>query len=213
MNYYQILEIPRSASSTEIRIAYKRLAMQYHPDRNAGDKQAEEKFKVINEAYQVLSDPLKKSRYDSSNFSTTQTTTTAGPDDREAQRRKYYAYKKAQERTYVIDKNYYRVQALAFLTFLILAGTCFGIIHTVNYFIDQREIAKWRESMEQLQKANAMFKTENFDGAFALIEELKLAHPFESRIRMAQDSLLLALREKADNSYLEKRFDDAAIYY
>lgn len=63
-DYYRILGLNRSASADEVRRAYRKLAMQYHPDRNAGDKQAEEKFKDINEAYQVLSDPQKKARYD-----------------------------------------------------------------------------------------------------------------------------------------------------
>ena len=63
-DYYEILEIGRNASAIEIRAAYKRQAMLYHPDRNSGDKEAEEKFKLINEAYHILSDPLKKFRYD-----------------------------------------------------------------------------------------------------------------------------------------------------
>ena len=63
-DYYNILGVSRSASADEIRSAYRKLAMQYHPDRNAGDKQAEEKFKEVNEAYQVLSDPQKRKRYD-----------------------------------------------------------------------------------------------------------------------------------------------------
>ncbi len=63
-DYYQVLGVERSASADDVRKAYRKLAMQYHPDRNPGDKQAEEKFKEINEAYQVLSDPQKRARYD-----------------------------------------------------------------------------------------------------------------------------------------------------
>lgn len=63
-DYYQILGVARSASANEIRSAYRKLALKYHPDRNPGDKQAEEKFKEMNEAYQVLSDPKKRARYD-----------------------------------------------------------------------------------------------------------------------------------------------------
>ncbi len=63
-DYYKILGVERSASADDVRKAYRKLAMQYHPDRNPGDKQAEEKFKEINEAYQVLSDPQKRARYD-----------------------------------------------------------------------------------------------------------------------------------------------------
>jgi curved DNA-binding protein len=63
-DYYQILGVPRSASTEEIRKAYRKLAMKYHPDRNPDDKQAEERFKEINEAYQVLNDTQKRAHYD-----------------------------------------------------------------------------------------------------------------------------------------------------
>lgn len=63
-DYYQTLGVSRSASADEIRSAFRKLALKYHPDRNPGDKKAEEKFKDINEAYQVLSDPQKRARYD-----------------------------------------------------------------------------------------------------------------------------------------------------
>lgn len=63
-DYYKTLGISRNASTDEIRKAYRKLAMQYHPDRNPGDKQAEERFKEVNEAYQVLSDSQKKAHYD-----------------------------------------------------------------------------------------------------------------------------------------------------
>ena len=63
-DYYKILGVERKASADEIRTAYRKLAMQYHPDKNPGDKKAEDKFKEINEAYQVLSDDQKRARYD-----------------------------------------------------------------------------------------------------------------------------------------------------
>lgn len=75
-DYYKILGVERKANTDEIRSAYRKLAMKYHPDKNPGDKKAEEKFKEINEAYQVLSDEQKRAHYDRlgsaySNFRTT----------------------------------------------------------------------------------------------------------------------------------------------
>ena len=63
--FYEILGVPRSSSEKEIKQAYRRLARQYHPDVNKNDKSAEEKFKQINEAYEVLSDQNKRKLYDS----------------------------------------------------------------------------------------------------------------------------------------------------
>jgi molecular chaperone DnaJ len=63
-DFYAVLGVPRDASEDDIKQAYRRLAMQWHPDRNAGAKEAEEKFKEITEAYDVLRDPQKRATYD-----------------------------------------------------------------------------------------------------------------------------------------------------
>ncbi|MEW6127048.1 MAG: molecular chaperone DnaJ [Acidobacteriota bacterium] len=63
-DYYEVLGVTRSATDQELKQAYRKLAVQYHPDKNQGNKEAEEKFKEINEAYQVLSSPDLRARYD-----------------------------------------------------------------------------------------------------------------------------------------------------
>src|ERR687886_2806646 len=63
-DYYEILGVQKGASTDEIKKSYRKVAMQYHPDRNPGDKGAEEKFKEAAEAYSVLSDQQKRAQYD-----------------------------------------------------------------------------------------------------------------------------------------------------
>src|SRR5436190_77537 len=63
-DYYEVLSVERTVSAEELKKSYRKVAMQYHPDRNPGDHAAEEKFKEAAEAYAVLSDPSKRSQYD-----------------------------------------------------------------------------------------------------------------------------------------------------
>ena len=63
-DYYEILGVSKNAEADEIKKSYRKVAMQFHPDRNPNNKEAEEKFKEAAEAYEVLSDPQKRARYD-----------------------------------------------------------------------------------------------------------------------------------------------------
>ena len=67
-DYYEVLGLQKGADESQIKSAFRKMAMKYHPDRNPNDKEAEEKFKEVNEAYSVLSDHEKKEKYDRFGF-------------------------------------------------------------------------------------------------------------------------------------------------
>ncbi|HET9053062.1 MAG TPA: DnaJ domain-containing protein, partial [Cyclobacteriaceae bacterium] len=141
-DYYKILGLPQTATAGQIRAAFKRLAMQYHPDRNPNNPRAEEIFKQINEAYHILSDPLKKARYDSRfyTFETQSSTQAAEAHWHEMRRRQQQTrrpYAPPPEKTYTLTGNYFKIQALAFLVFIVLSGISFGIVHMAGFFFDR----------------------------------------------------------------------------
>ena len=124
MSYYAILGIDPQADGTAVRTAYKRLAMAYHPDHNPGNKEAEETFKLVNEAYQTLSNSSKRAAYDAVMY----------PQfvlppfyDYERPRRNLRRPAKPQP-YYRVDREYFRMQALSLLVFITLAGFCFSVL-------------------------------------------------------------------------------------
>lgn len=212
-DYYEILEIDRNATAATIRAAYKRLAMRYHPDRNAGDKKAEEHFKRINEAYHVLSDPVKKSQYDYQPAVDYQTTVHQAYYQ-ELRRRRYQQWQQTRrDYRYKLDRNYYRMQGLAFLVFLAISGVCFSIMYLSEYFTDRQRQAEWRRHTEQLEKVNGLFNEGQYDRAFAMIHSLQQEEPLEYRFYYARDSLIASLREAAQTRYDDQHFGEAVRYY
>ena len=215
-DYYEILGIQKSATSTQIRVAYKQLAMKYHPDHNPGNREAEEIFKRVNEAYHTLSDPLKKSRYDAQRSDSFTIYSDNYDYQWEQRRRRYYQYQyaqQAQQAPYKLDREYFRIQGLAFLVFIVIAGFCFAVVHTATYFVQQKQLERWRANSQSLEKVNALFISGRFDDAFTLIHTLKERDPLEYRFNFAHDSLVNKLRDLADEKFNQQDFAAAVTHY
>ncbi len=205
-DYYEILGLNQLADSTQIRTAYKRLAMQHHPDRNPGKPQAEELFKTINEAYHVLSDPLKKSRYDS-RFNSKTTATFNEALWHEAQRQQYARWQQAQKKRYVFDARYFKVQGLAFLVFVIMSGISFGIFHTASYYITSKHEKIWLHNKRLVMEVNSLFGIGKIDEAIERIIALHEKEPLDFQFSNARDSLVNELRHQAENYFESQAFD------
>jgi tetratricopeptide (TPR) repeat protein len=210
-DYYEILGISRAAGINEVRSAFKRLAKQYHPDRNPGNKAAEELFKEINQAYHTLCNPIKKAQYDMRFYGMS---LTYDQDHwEEYKKRRYYQWQRSQENKYRFDRNYFKIQGLAFLVFLIIAGFCFGIIHTAHFYVRKQQLEKLRVHTELLERANGLFGAGRFDDAFTLIQNMEEEDPLEYRVGFARDSLINALRKKAELAFRLHDFQTAISHY
>lgn len=213
-DFYEALGVSRTASQAQIKAAFKKMAFRYHPDRNPGNREAEENFKAINEAYRTLSDPVSRSRYDARFYIVTEEVNEEYW--REARRKRYQEWRRARDRNtnyYRLDKNYFRIQGLAFLVFLVIAGFCFAIIHTAHYYVRQQQMEKWRSNSLKIQQVNGLFGQGKFDDAFSLIRKLEENDPLDFRFGFVRDSLVGALRKQADHEFAQKDFRSAISHY
>jgi curved DNA-binding protein CbpA len=217
-NFYEILGIPRTADPSTIRAAYKRLAMEYHPDVNPQKPGAEEMFKKINEAYHTLSDPAKKLNYDTK-MMLLPLYAAAQYEEEMRKRRRYWYWKRRQQEEheggyyYKLDKEYFKNQALAFLVFIVISGFFFALVHTADYIMEQKHLARWRENSVSLNQVKVMFGEGQFDEAFNMIRSLKKKDPLEFRFIYANDSLVHELRGIADREYRNHDFARAISHY
>lgn len=210
-DFYEALGVNRDASQSQIKVAFKKMAMRYHPDRNPGNKQAEETFKLLNEAYHTLSDPVKRSRYDSRFHIITEELNEVYWQ--EMKRKRYQQWKQSQEKRYRLDKNYFKIQGLAFLVFLLISGFCFAIINTAHFYVRQQQMEKWRANSLQLKHVNGLFGEGKFHDAFTIIRTMEERDPLDFRFGFVRDSLVAALRKKADEEFREKDFRSAVTHY
>ncbi len=216
-DYYQLLGIRQDANPTEIRTAYKKLAMLYHPDRNPGNKEAEELFKLINEAYHALADPRKRMVYDA-HISYPQNTHHSSAHDtsaywRQYHRQRYEQWRQSQQSTYTFDKRYFKIQAMAIGAFLLIASICFGIINVIEYVHQKKVTETYQQNLALIKQVNVLFNSGKQEEAFNKIQQLQQQEPLEYLFSFAEDSLILSLRNQAEDAFKQSKYEMAKQHF
>ncbi len=221
-DYYLILGIPQNASSLEIRSAFKEKALLYHPDRNPGDPNAEEIFKSINEAYQILGKPIARQQYD---YRVAQAQTRpqykARPRPPYPPRPVYnyhtfeWEYKRGypHTKTYVFDKKYFHHQILAFVIFGLIAAAILTGSRVSGYFknLEHSKILAQQEQMHH--QAQAYFTEGKPQQALEIMKSLIKANPFETEYKDGGEQMVIQLRDEGQQMLAEKHFMKALLNF
>jgi curved DNA-binding protein CbpA/Tfp pilus assembly protein PilF len=189
MDYYAVLGLGANATAEEIRLAFKRMAMRYHPDKNKGNLAAEEQFKRINEAYQVLSDPVKKSHYDYSRWEALLQTTTPKETYHTKFQRKPYPYPPTRPFNpgYQFDARYFW-GIFGALMFVIVLGAL--VTTAFSYLkIDKETLRQKEQHAQQLAKARKMFLQGQYALALVSIKNLDKEYPTHEPFARERESM------------------------
>lgn len=223
LDFYQILGIPRSADPGTIKAAYKKLALKYHPDRNSGDKWAEEQFKQVNEAYQTLIDPQKKNRYDfllNYSYQTKHVYTTPKPPPRQPPKETnvYNRYGRYDWRNapryktapvYKVDKNYFKNQVLAFAVVIAFAAIAVSFAK-INQYLDEKEAARIEQyNNQKVAEAQTLYNKGQYRESLEMIIKLENDNPIEHKFYEAKDQMLSNLNIMAVNQFNEADYSQA----
>lgn len=218
-DYYSILRIKKEASFETIKRSYKRLAVQYHPDKNPGNFHAEEEFKLINEAYQILRDPLKRAKYDLlikysyqsysiPNYSKSEPAPYSSPAYKkpESGRPKY-----AKGPGYKIDKEYYRIQKIILGIFLILVSMSYALFIINEYRKDMKDQHEKEMVTMAIDSTFTDFNNSIYDRALARIIRLETTHIDRTPFTIIRDSLISSLKERAYLSFSSRDFQQSIL--
>ncbi|MEQ9467631.1 MAG: DnaJ domain-containing protein [Ekhidna sp.] len=215
-NYYHVLGLSENASPAEIKAAFKRLAVLYHPDKHPGRPEMEEKFKEINIAHQVLSDEYEKARFDlklkyqqfsHSHQPPPYTYQTNRPHYGAPPRPRYYYQTKVDYRKNAIATAY------AFgITFLIALVVMTGIWAKKTYDSHQMEklLAERRSTFVEAKK---QFETGDYHAAFETMTSLSFFHREEDDMKLFKDNMLNEIIEKGNRRFSNEEYTEAIALY
>ncbi|BDC98100.1 DnaJ domain-containing protein [Persicobacter psychrovividus] len=231
INYYDILGIPATASSSDIKRAYRTLAVKYHPDKNPGNDFAEETFKQISRAYQVLGDPQQKAAYDfliTHQFEMPQSTEEPPEDfnprkrtsfeERERYRQEYYEqnpHARPAEPSYWDRYRNNRLVnlAIAMLFFLVIAF--FVGVPSYWYMKHEQKIEMERLVEEQMRfdVAKKLFEHGAYKEAMDSLQAIIALPNSSMHIKNFRNAVLADLYDKGEEAYMMENYEEAVRYW
>lgn len=207
INYYHILGVEYNATEAEIKAAFKAKAITYHPDKHQGDKNMEELFKQINEAYQTLSNPYKRSNHDMMlRYGSSAQTTVRTP--------RYTSYGHGpQNRHYAPQVSNWKATLYAFM----FAFTIAAIIKTVLYIAEEYQAMQRAEMLAERRDTFDMAKNArnlgNYKQSLQLLSDLGHFWTEERDMRDYKDNLLVEIKHKGDELLKQGEFEQAIAHY
>ena len=225
-NYYNILGLDRNASLAEIKASYRKLAFQYHPDKNNNTQESEEKFKEINKAYQVLNDPFQKARHDL--FLDYQQYGFNTGNDFEPYAEYEYRYdygdayanhsyqsqaSETQEKASRSHRNN-RIGNIWAFSFFFLIVVLTIASNGINAYYERQQNAKIiARQYEILNEAKHSFDKGNYQNALVQIDKISDIYATEMSLATFKQELMKKLMDTADQQFEKGNYEKALTYY
>lgn len=212
INYYHILRLTEDASPEDIKAAFKKLAVQYHPDKNPDNYEMEERFKEINQAHQILSDPYEKARFDLQ--LQYQRFSNARPDPQPPytyHRRPQYAPRRSRGK--VTDRENLLATFYAFgITFLI-GAVAMGSFWAKQSYNDHQRKKMLLQRRATFEEAKDAFDSGNYRSAFEVMSQFKRFKQEESDIQLFKRTMIDQIIAKGNTELNEKNYEGAIALY
>ena len=213
INYYHVLELTENASAEEIKSAFRRLAVKYHPDKHPEKPEMEEKFKEINQAYQILSNPYEKAQFDIK-LSYQRSWQTQPPTYHYKKRRVYRRTREPYYKRQRMDsKQNMAATAYSFGIALLIAAFVMGVIWVRQSIDDQRQREYLAERRAAFEVAKSEFESGDYATAYEVMTEFRFFMAEESDIREFRDNMVDQIIDMGHQELANKNFETAIKLY
>ena len=210
-NHYQTLGILDSASEAQIKEAFKKLAVRYHPDKHQGDAEMEEHFKEINEAYQVLSDPYKKAQFDLQlHYQAFASTTAQAPVNTHQHKHQRRTHRPYVEFDY---KGNFKSTLYAFGITFVIALAAVGVSGIHKWYIQRQYEKLLVERRTIFDKAQDLYEVDKMKESLVILSNLAPFKNEEQDMRTFRTEKLNEIIFMGEAFYIEEDFEEAIRYY